>query len=256
MTRKTRVSLADSRVPGAGGPPRIRQLSTLVAGFVSAAVLSLALVPAASAQVTPPSNSLTNFNGTGGTFTFNGFDGGTSNVLVAEPGTSHEASTTLTLPNLESGNFYTAPVGIKGFSSPFEGCPFGSGYGSTETATSTFTAPSTAGIYDVTADLGPNFTCQDSWHPAIGNPAIAIVVVTSFESVCSLAQSYSTDPAVAVGLCDKLAAAGAAGSSGATKAQANILRAFDNQVAAQTGKALTSAQADMLTTLAYYLLPS
>lgn len=231
---------------------------TVVVGLIGAAALSVAFVPAAGAQVTPPSNTVTDFNGvTGATFTFNGFNGGTSNLAVVAPGSANTTSETLTLPNLSNGSIYRAPVGIVGASSPFNNCPSVSGSGGTSTTTSTFNAPTTAGIYDIAGDLGPNFTCQQSWHPT-AHPPVAVLVVTSFSSVCDLAQSYTatTDPGVGSGLCDKLTAAQDAANRGNTKAEGNILRAFDNQVAAQTGKALTSSQADTLTTLVYYLMPA
>jgi hypothetical protein len=245
----TSLQAVKSRVLG------IPRLFTVAIGLIGALALSVAFVSAAAAQVTPPENTISNFHETGGTFTFNGFNGGSSNVAVVVPGSANSASSTLTLPNLKNGSVYTAPVGIVGFSSPFNGCPNVEGYGGTSTVTSSFTAPGTAGIYNITADLGPNFTCQGSWHSTTTGPVVAILVVTSFESVCALAHSYSTDPGVADGLCDKLAAAQRAADRGETKAQANILRAFDNQVSAQTGKALTEEQANTLTTLVYYLEP-
>ncbi len=258
MTRSAGSSLASSHVTGTSRRHRTRSLFATFTALISAAAMAVAFVPTASAQVTAPNPVLSNFNGTGGTFTFNGFDSGTSNLLVTAPGTSHTASTTLDLPYIETGNLYTAPVGIRGFDTPFSGCPVGWGYGpSSNTATSYFNAPSTAGIYDVAADLGPNFTCEDSWHSDISaDNTVAVIVVTSFDSVCSLAQSYSSDPNVAAGLCDKLAAAKRAADEGATKAETNILKAFDRQVSAQTDKALKADQAETLTTLAYYLMPA
>lgn len=253
--KRTVASAPFRRRTDRSSTPRLRRPLTVVTGLISALALSIAFVPAASAQVTPPSNTVPNFNGTGGTFTFNGFNGGSSNVAAVAPGSSNTASSTLTLPNLNNGSIYTAPVGIVGASSPFVGCPYGFGEGSEVTETSYFTALSTAGIYNITADLGPNFTCQDSWHSSRTEPVVAVLVVTSFESVCALAHSYSTDPAVAAGLCSKLAAAQSAASHGELKTEANILRAFNNQVSAQTGKALTSKQADTLSTLVYYLMP-
>lgn len=227
-----------------------------VASLIGAVGMGAAFVPAASAQVTAPSNTITNFGGNGSTFTVVGFNGGTSNLEAVQPGSSNTITETLTMPDLGNGNIYTAPIGFVGAAAPFSSCPYGFGSGgSTDTTVSSFTAPNTAGIYNITAFLGPNFTCADSWHTSAGQ-TVATLVVTSFSSVCSLAQSYSTDPAVASGLCDKLSAAAASSSRGNTTATTNQLRAFDNQVAAQTGKALTSAQAETLTTLVYYLMPT
>lgn len=216
--------------------------------------LSLAFLPAASAQVTPPPTTV-DIGGNGSTIT-NVAINGNGNVAVVAPGSSNTITATLTMPDLGNGNIYTAPIGLEGAASPFSNCPYGFGSGgSTDTATANFTAPSTAGIYNIRADLGPNLTCSGSWHPS-GQATIAVLVVTSFSSVCSLAESYSTDPAVAAGLCDKLAAAENAADRGNAKAASNILNAFGHEVAAQTGKALTSDQADTLMTLVSYLYPT
>lgn len=229
-----------------------------LASVIAAMGLSAAFVPAASAQeITPPSNTITNFGGNGSTFTLNGFNGGSSNLAVVQPGSANTTSETLTMPYLETGAIFTAPIGIEGAASPFVDCPYGSGYyAGSSTATSYFTAPSTAGIYYITAFLGMQFTCQDSWHSTPGQE-IGVLVVTSFDSVCSLATSYtaSTNPAVGAGLCDKLAAAKAASARGDVTAESNILSAFGHQLSAQTGKALTSEQASTLDTLVYYLMP-
>jgi hypothetical protein len=63
----------------------------------------------------------------------------------------------------------------------------------------------------------------------------------------SVVASYSTDHDVTAGLCDKLAAAAAALNATSRGQQ---IEAFDNQVRAQTGKALTQEQAATLTELA------
>jgi hypothetical protein len=72
-------------------------------------------------------------------------------------------------------------------------------------------------------------------------------VVVTYDSLCALVRSYSTDPAVADELCDKLAKAEAAPTSGA---RAGHLGAFRNQVAAKTGdqpgKAFTATQGAQL----------
>ena len=86
-----------------------------------------------------------------------------------------------------------------------------------------------------------------------GNQAGAsttFVVEVSYSSLCNLATQFSTSTDVATGLCDKLTAASQAAAAGQTKTKSNILAAFDHQVAAQKGKALTSEQADILTGLA------
>lgn len=82
-----------------------------------------------------------------------------------------------------------------------------------------------------------------------GNPAsnsTSFTVTVDEASLCTLTQEFSTDSGVASGLCAKLNAAAAAEARGQTKTQANDLIAFDNQVTAQTGKALTTDQANLL----------
>jgi hypothetical protein len=56
--------------------------------------------------------------------------------------------------------------------------------------------------------------------------------------MCTLSASFSTDPAVDKGLCDKLAAAKAAAASGDTTTKNNTLNAYRQQVAAQSGKSV------------------
>lgn len=226
------------------------KLRLLLAAFAAALVAGVAV---ASAAVTPPPATVP-IGGNGSTITNVTINGVTpnANVAVVAPGSANTIKATLTIPNLGVGWNFTAPFGFEGAASPFATCPDGGGYGSVDTATMNFTAPTTAGVYDIVAFLGPNFTCADSWHTSAADP-VAVIVVTSYSSVCSLAESYSTDPAVAAGLCDKLTAAQDAADRGDTKAEANILKAFGHQVAAQTGKALTQDQADMLMLLVSYL---
>ncbi len=72
----------------------------------------------------------------------------------------------------------------------------------------------------------------------------------SYDSVRALAEFYSSNPGVAHGLTAKLDAAQAAEQRGNLSAKAGELKAFANQVNAQTGKALTPNQAEVLLTLA------
>jgi YVTN family beta-propeller protein len=74
-------------------------------------------------------------------------------------------------------------------------------------------------------------------------------VQVSSGSLCNLATQFSTSTDVATGLCDKLTAASQAATRGQDKTKSNILRAFDQQVSAQSGKALTPEQASILTNL-------
>jgi hypothetical protein len=83
-----------------------------------------------------------------------------------------------------------------------------------------------------------------------GGGTTTFTVQVSYPSLCRLASQFSTSTDVASGLCDKLSAASQAAVRGQNKPKTNILAAFDQQVSAQTGKALSSDQADVLTTLA------
>lgn len=83
-----------------------------------------------------------------------------------------------------------------------------------------------------------------------GSGSASFTVTVDATSLCGLAQQFSTNADIAGSLCAKLAAAAAAGARGQAKAKANILGAFDNEVSAQSGKALTAGQATLLTQLA------
>lgn len=223
-----------------------------VASVLGAVGLSLVFLSAASAQVTAPPTTVN--IAAGATITDVTLNGAVpaANVAVVLPGSSNTITATVTIPWNDSGYWYSVPIGFEGSATPFDVYNCIWGYpGGVSTGTDTFTAPNTAGVYNIGVDIGPNY-CDVAWHPA-GQGTIAKIVVTSYSSVCSLAESYSTDPAVAAGLCDKLRAAQDAATRGNTKAEANIMSAFGNLVAAQTGKALTADQADMLMTLVFYL---
>jgi GH35 family endo-1,4-beta-xylanase len=85
----------------------------------------------------------------------------------------------------------------------------------------------------------------------VGTGSTTFTVTVTFASLQSLVRMFSTDPDVTAGLNDKLAAAG--GSANKT-ARHNQLNAFVNEVDAQTGKALTAAQAQTLSQLALALM--
>jgi hypothetical protein len=78
----------------------------------------------------------------------------------------------------------------------------------------------------------------------------AVQVVVTFDSLCALTHSYARSRPVASGLCDKLRTAATATS---TKKRNNALAAYRNQVDAQTGKAFTPAQAEILARLSLRL---
>jgi len=92
-------------------------------------------------------------------------------------------------------------------------------------------------------------TIQDKDKGATTYTATVDVTVT-FDSLCDLVRSYSTDPKVADDLCAKLATAEAATTA---TAQDGALGAFRNQVDAKTGKGLTKDQADELKQLSKLL---
>jgi hypothetical protein len=69
-------------------------------------------------------------------------------------------------------------------------------------------------------------------------------------SLCTLTRELVTKSGVADGLCAKLNAAGAAAARGDLNAKRGALRAFANQLAAQTGKSITAANAATLEQLA------
>src|SRR5262249_30308074 len=82
----------------------------------------------------------------------------------------------------------------------------------------------------------------------VASHAVKMVRISAdtFANLRSLVADYSTDPDVTAGLNDKLTAAESAPSATARDTQ---LAAFEHQVDAQTGKAITTDQAQSLTTL-------
>jgi hypothetical protein len=80
-----------------------------------------------------------------------------------------------------------------------------------------------------------------------------LLASATFSSVCSLTEQFSTKAGVAHSLCAKLDAAAAAAARGDVTAADNILDAYEHEVSAQSGKALTAAQAAILTALAEQL---
>lgn len=80
----------------------------------------------------------------------------------------------------------------------------------------------------------------------VGSSSTSYTVTVDEASLCSLTQEFSTSSGVAGGLCAKLNAAAASQARGQLKTKANDLTAYENQVTAQSGKALTSDQANLL----------
>jgi hypothetical protein len=86
-----------------------------------------------------------------------------------------------------------------------------------------------------------------------GNGSTSFTVVVTYDGLCGLVKELVGNAGIANSLCVKLDAASAAASRGQTKTAANDIAAFDNEVAAQSGKAITAAQAGTLTGLAAHL---
>jgi hypothetical protein len=83
----------------------------------------------------------------------------------------------------------------------------------------------------------------------LSSNSTSFTVSATADSLSNLTARFSTDPAVTQGLTDKLGAAKAAAAAGDTKTKNNILNAYRQQVAAQSGKALTPQQATILINL-------
>jgi len=229
-----------------------RRRTTAATGFVAGITAALLMfAPAAGAQVTPPPSVVPIGGATGSTISGVTINGNTTTVASVAPSSTVAMQATLTLgAGVDPGWIYWAGYGWVGAANP-SGCSAGViGVGDSTTTSFNLTAPSTAGIYEVGAALAPD-PCP--WASPVPGPTIATIVVVSYDSLCVLAQSYSSDPAVADGLCAKLGAASRADARGQVSVKANVLRAFTNQVTAQTGKALTAEEAETLLTLASYL---
>ena len=80
-----------------------------------------------------------------------------------------------------------------------------------------------------------------------------VQVTATFASLCDLTRTLVSKADVAQSLCDKLVAAATADAAGDTKKRENILGAYRNQVDAQTGKSITTANAALLKQLSLEL---
>lgn len=99
-------------------------------------------------------------------------------------------------------------------------------------------------------------TLAASATDAAGNTATVTATYTvtlGGSGLCALVHQLSSSSDVADGLCDKIAQIVSAKAKGQAKVAANVLGAFNNQLKAQTGKALTSAEAALLASLAAQL---
>ena len=100
--------------------------------------------------------------------------------------------------------------------------------------------------------LGANIlsaTAKDLAGNAGGGQTSFTVSVT-FQSVCNLATTFASHEGIAISLCSKLRAASVSEIKGNERAEENQLGAFINEVQAQSGKAIGSADADVLVQLA------
>jgi len=99
-----------------------------------------------------------------------------------------------------------------------------------------------SGTHSITAEYLGDGTFDGSVSDALSHQ-----VTITFATLEALVRAYSTDPDVTSGLEDKLAAAESAPNAAARD---KLLRAFELQVVAQTGRALTARQAHILIALA------
>lgn len=228
-------------------PRALRPVILLIAGTL----LTLGLAPSATAAVTaPPSPIQVGF----ATISDLSINGAASTMATVAPGS--QVSLTATVTD-DHGTYCVScidnvPIGLSGASSP-AGCLEDTGFtGNTYTNTVEVTAPTEPGVYDIVAEANYTYYCSQNWS-GTGATIAKLVVPATSSQLCTLAKSDVTRPGVGKALCAKLSAAQAAADRGQARTSANILRAFDHQVSAQTGKSLTTDQADLLTLLASLL---
>jgi hypothetical protein len=103
--------------------------------------------------------------------------------------------------------------------------------------------------------VGQNSRSADATDHAgnIGHGSTSFTVVLTTTNLCSLTKMFSTSANVASSMCTKLDNAAKAAARGDLKAKAGMINAFTEEVKAQSGKALTATQAQVLTTLALKL---
>jgi hypothetical protein len=75
---------------------------------------------------------------------------------------------------------------------------------------------------------------------------VGLALHPSFARVCELTHSYVEKAGIAKSLCAKLEAAQRAGARGDSEAKAGSLRAYANELRAQSGKAITAERAEFL----------
>ena len=120
----------------------------------------------------------------------------------------------------------------------------GTGYGS-------FGSVATAScVRTTTGSIGVSGTIRDK-DGGTSEYLSTVSVVVTFQSLCTLTRALVTKQDVEDSLCEKLASAEAAAATGGPSA--NILNAYRKQVAAQTGKSISSSDAQLLTSLSLQL---
>jgi uncharacterized protein len=140
---------------------------------------------------------------------------------------------TLTVTNATDA----APADIPGLQFAFD-C--GSGYGAFSAATTASCPTDRVGPLSVGAKVRDD-------DGGVSEYRAVVAVTVTFDSLCDLARSYVDKPAIGDALCAKLDAAAAKTDR---KQQEADLRAFVNQVEAQSGKSITATEAATLIRLA------
>jgi hypothetical protein len=130
-----------------------------------------------------------------------------------------------------------------GFSYAFD-C--GSGYGAFGPGSSATCPTSVPGTLSVGAKVRDKDGGTSEYR---GSVAVGV----TFSSLCALTQADVTKAGVANALCAKLDTAADAVARGNTRAAENELAAYRNLLDAQSGKAVSAADADLLKTLSTYL---
>ena len=110
-------------------------------------------------------------------------------------------------------------------------------------------------VLDYDTSFKPNaqdaLWAPDAYRTSDHDPVlVGLELKATFADLKRLTLEYASDPTVAASLVDKLVAAEDAAARGNTTAKTKALNAYVNQVNAQSGKALTAAQAEQLIRIA------
>jgi hypothetical protein len=87
----------------------------------------------------------------------------------------------------------------------------------------------------------------------VGSGSTSFSVTVTFDSLENLTKGFSSKQGTSDSLVAKLEAAKAAGDRGNAQAKTGLLNAFVNEVSAQSGKAFTAEEAEILIQLAQHL---